>query len=208
MSKAAKGCTHHRPHFRQLATSVPCLVDRRTKGLRSCQDYSPKIMASKGLCSLHSTPCLREGDLRAEAVVLRDLGQVTALSDSAGVSISKRRGSGLMGTALVPGLTPGRAGVSPGPLGPGILVQAWAPRAAVRGVRAPGPGGARSRSRPSAFLPAASTLRTRPCWSPLPRPTKGLGLLPPGGLTEEGLTHLCGGALGCLAGGKGGEAMR
>ena len=45
-----------------------------------------------------------------------------------------------MGTALVAGLTPGRAGVSPGPLGLGILVQAWAPRAAVRGVRAPGPG--------------------------------------------------------------------
>ena len=70
---------------------------------------------------LHFTPCLREEDLQAEVVVC-DLGQFTPLSDSAGISVSKRRRRGLMRTALVLGLTPGRAGVCPGPMSPGILV--------------------------------------------------------------------------------------
>ena len=71
---------------------------------------------------LHFTPCLREEDLQAEVVVVCDLGQFTPLSDSAGVSVSKRRRRGLMRMALVLGLTPGRAGVCPGPLSLGILV--------------------------------------------------------------------------------------
>lgn len=101
-----------------------------------------------------------------------------------------------MRTALVPGLTPGRAGVCPGPLRPGILVQGLGSQGRGVGSETPGPWTqARSRSRRSAFLYPASNLRTRPCWSPLPRPTQGLGLLPPEGLTEEGLTHLCGGDL-------------
>ena len=83
-------------------------------------------MASKGLCSLHSTPCLREGDLQAEVVVLCDLGQFTPLTDSVGVSISKGRRRGLKETALLQGLTPGRQECAQAPeaghpgLGPGL----------------------------------------------------------------------------------------
>ena len=175
---------------------MPCLVDQRTKGLRSCQHYFLKTTASKGLCSLHSTPCLREGDLQAEVVVLCDLGQFTPLSDSAGVSISKRRRSGLMGTALVLGLTLGRAGVCPGPLRPGIRSRAWAPRASVRGMTPLVPG---LRPIHSVVLELSSTQpptsRPDPAKSPLPQPHKGIGSLPTRGLTVEGLTHLCGGDL-------------
>ena len=159
---------------------MPCLIDQRTKGLRSCQHYFLKIMVSKGLCSLHSTPGLREGDLQAEVCGVCDLGQFSPLSDSAGVSISKGRRSGLIGTALVLGLTSGRAGVCPGPRDQASWSRAWAPRASVRRMRPLVPG-----LRPiySVVLELSST--QPPASGPDPAsphshsPTKGLGLFPP-----------------------------
>ena len=101
-----------------------------------------------------------------------------------------------MGTALVLGLTLGRAGVCPGPLRPGIRSRAWAPRASVRGMTPLVPG---LRPIHSVVLELSSTQPPTsgpdPAKSPLPQPHKGIGSVPTRGLTVEGLTHLCGGDL-------------
>lgn len=109
-----------------------------------------------------------------------------------------------MRTALVLGLISGRAGVCPGPLRLGILVQGLGSQGLSEGNDTLVPG---LRPIPSVVLELSSTQpptsRPDPA-SPLSHsPTKGLGLFPPRGLTVEGLTHLCGGDLGCLVGGKG-----
>ena len=69
-----------------------------------------------------------------------------------------------MRMALVLGLTPGRAGVCPGPPRPGILVQGLGSQGLSEGNDTPGPWTqAHSLSSAITFLHPASNLPARPC---------------------------------------------
>ena len=91
-------------------------------------------------CALSTLPQVFGREICRQKSVVCDLGQVTPLSDSAGVSISKGRRSGLMRTALLQGLTPGTQECAQAPRDRASWSRAWAPRASVRGVTPLVPG--------------------------------------------------------------------
>ena len=115
-----------------------------------------------------------------------------------------------MRMALVLGLTPGRAGVCPGSLSPGTLVQVWGSQGFSEGNENPGPWTqAYLLSSPRTFIHPASNLRARPCQSPFPQPHKRIGSFPTQRPHSGGPDpSVWRGSLGCLVGGKGREKMR
>lgn len=138
-------------YIKELKVSeVANIAFSRSWLLRACVPSTLPHVLGRQICRQKSVVC--------------DLGQVTPLSDSAGVSISKGRRSGLMRTALVLGLISGRAGVCPGPLRLGILVQGLGSQGLSEGNDTPAPWTqAHSLSSPRTFLHPASNLQARPC---------------------------------------------